>query len=81
MEYDDHELEGQIKSRLEFIIKEVCHYKLNTKHYYLYEDLDKGLFLELSPTDVKYQMKLRIRNLKENNNSFDEYFLKFDINS
>jgi hypothetical protein len=81
--FNKDNLEGEIKSRLEFIIREVCHHKLNVMHHYFYEDKDKGIFMHLMPLGEPYKMKLRIRNLNSPSDGelFDEYVLNFNINS
>ncbi len=77
----EDELKKQKKSGLEFIIKTVCHSKLDTTHTYAYINHDYGFFIYLGPTELKDRMKLQVMNVKENTTAdpFDEYLLDFHI--
>jgi hypothetical protein len=77
----DEELKKQTNSKLEFIIKTVCHSKLEVTHIYAYLDHDHGLYIHLAPTEIFGKMRLQIMNIKENTIQapFDEYFINFNV--
>lgn len=75
----DDEIKKQTQSRLEFIIKTVCHSKLDLTHTYAYIDHDHGLYIHLAPHEIFGKMRLQVMNIKENTpkEPFDEYLLDF----
>lgn len=59
----------RIKSKLEFVLTEVCSGSVNTTHKYGYYNQDSGLFITLEPADVPNRMLLQIQYLVD----FSEY--------
>jgi hypothetical protein len=78
---NDENLERMIKSRLELVLKQVCHGEPNTKHRYVYADGDNGLFIYLFPTGQENLMKMQILNLNDSTpeHPFDEFNLDITI--